>query len=1027
MNKKIIFSVLSIIVFLYFEISAVEPHFMNDPAISPDGKVVCFVYNSDLWTVPFEGGEAKRLTVSEGAEWSPMFSPNGKYIAFNTNRDGWTALYQIPAEGGFASEITKDDLSIVDWFPDGKYILATGDEPGFGDKFFKVSIDGGYEEITKFGGYYTTISPDGKKIIFAYRGKPYREAYKGSTNGELWEYEISSKNYNRLTKTELTERYPVYSHQNNCVYFGASDGNVFQLYKAENHDFKNRKQLTNFKIWSLRDISIARKNDRMVFEKFDEIWKYNPKTAKAEKLQIEIKQDLAEEPIVKENVINKGNLFKVSPNGKLVVFSYKFDLFAVPEKGDDVIQITHSQNGINDIEIMDDNQTIFFTSFVEGEPKLFKTNITKIEDIKLVKWSENKYIEEIYREKNMLIINFSDDEKRSNIAVADSICENIKTIIEDSYVRNEIRISDDEKYILYLEHRPKLWSHHLYLYDFETEEKYLLLNYDGWLGNLAFGKDGESIFFTKNSKICRLDLLPKRDFYTDEDNWKEILNPKKPEKIDDEKDEEKSKKKVVENLKFDLEDIHQRVKTIVSERGWNKVVHIIDDSTFYYLNYFEDEVNLRKVSYFGENDEKIETFGEDAEGFKFNNANNCFYFSENDTIKKFSLGSKKSEIVKNDFKYEYDKFKLNETIFQRVWTEFGRGFYDPEMHGQNWNEIRKRFSKYTKYAYSAVTLESIVDEMIGEVNSSHTGFYPRNEDKIKTYSQAHCGFILDFQNFPKKGVKIQKVFRKSKLNKPHNVKAGDILLEIDGKKVGEGTEITSLLRDKVGEKIELKIKSENEEKVIVIKGLSSWENYSLYYDNWVEERRQKVEKLSDGKIGYIHIRRMNNTSYKKFIQDLFAENYEKEALIIDVRNNGGGGITDMLIEVLTKKTYAKTTKRYFDNFEMESPANVWQKPTILLVNENSFSDAEIFPTIFKQENLGKVIGMPTGGSVIGTYSYEFMDGTSMRMPANGWFRADGVNMEGNGFQPDILVEPTPEQIIADNDVQLKKAVEELLK
>ena len=391
------------------------------------------------------------------------------------------------------------------------------------------------------------------------------------------------------------------------------------------------------------------------------------------------------------------------------------------------------------------------------------------------------------------------------------------------------------------------------------------------------------------------------------------------------------------------------------------------------------------------------------------------------------MKSKKTEIIKNEFKYEYDKLKLNETVFERVWTEFGRGFYDPEMHGRDWRKIRQRFSQFTKYAHSMNVLETIVDEMIGEVDASHTGFYPRVEEQTQTYAQAHGGFTLDFQSYPKKGVVIQKIFRKSKLNKPYNIKAGDILLEVDGIKIGKNTDISTLFRNKVGDKIKLKIQSGKEEKNIVIKGLNWSQNNSLHYDNWVEERRQMVAEISNGKVGYLHIRGMNETSYQKFLQDLFAENYEKESLIIDVRNNGGGHLTDKLIEVLTKEVYATTTKRYFDDFKRESPANTWQKPIVLLINENSFSDAEIFPAIFKHKKLGTIIGMPTSGSVIGTSPYEFMDGSSMRMPSNGWFTADGVNMEGNGMQPDIYVEPTPEQIIADDDVQLKKAIEELLK
>ena len=190
---------------------AFEPHFIEDPAISPDGSEVCFSYLSDLWKVSANGGEAKRLTSSEGKNFNPVYAPDGKTIAFNSTREGWLCIYLIPAKGGTAKPISKEGLKLLDWFPDGKNLLAEGGEPGFRHKFFKVGLDGSFKEITAYGGRYASVSEDGKKIIFSHWGKPTREAYKGSGNGEIYEYNIGSGKYSRLPHTDFTERYPVYS------------------------------------------------------------------------------------------------------------------------------------------------------------------------------------------------------------------------------------------------------------------------------------------------------------------------------------------------------------------------------------------------------------------------------------------------------------------------------------------------------------------------------------------------------------------------------------------------------------------------------------------------------------------------------------------------------------------------------------------------------------------------------------------------------------------------------------------------
>ena len=1017
MKKVLVFIITIFAVNLY----SLVPQFMTEPAISPDGEMICFAYMSDLWTVAFEGGEARRITTTKGEDRHPVFSPDGKQIAFNSNRDGWTAIYLIPSEGGKAELLNTEELELIDWFPDGKSLLAKRDEIGRRNKFFRVLLDGSFTEITSFGGNHGCVSRDGKTILFDRGGMIYREAYRGSFNGDLWEYDLKTDNYTRLTKTELTEQYPVYSNDPDKIYFAASDGINFQFFEGNIANLDNKKQLTDFKEFSVRNISIADDIDRLVFEKFNELWKYDVTTEKAAKLDIVINQDFLNTFEVKENMQDKVENFTISNNGKLVVFSYKYDLFAIPEKGDDVKQITFHQKGIKDIQIMNDNRTIIFTSFVDGQPRLFRVNIRDISNIEKLKWADDKFIEWIKIDGNKLMIGYSDKKRQHQIAVADSLGNNVKPIISDQFVIEKAAVSPDNRYVLYIETRQEVWSRHLYVYDLENNTKELLYNIDGHLDELFWGKDLKSVLFTRDKKICRLDLQAKKDFYKKEDHWKEILDP-----IQDLKEKKKEKiKSKNDSVRIDIEGIGLRITPIISRPGTNRVVKVSNDSTFYYLNEFEKKFFLYETDYFGDNDKKVYSFNKKPGHLYYNEKNKAFYFIFEEKLMKMNPKTKKVEIVKNKFKYEYNKLTLNNDIFDQVWVEFGRGFYDPDMHGINWKKAGKRFAKYLEHAYTPQILKAIIYEMIGEVNASHTGYYPRTESEVTQYKTAYLGCEFDLHDFPKDGIRITKVYRKSKLNKPHGIKAGDILIAVNGKEAGK--DFLPLFKDKIGESIKLGITNDDGVKVITVKGLSYSENRSLFYDNWVEERRQMVEDATDGKVGYLHIRRMDNASYDKFLQDLFAENSAKEALIIDVRDNGGGRISGKLINVLTRKTYGQISRRYFDSTRHDIPYKTWEKPVVLLINENSFSDAEIFPTIFKQMNLGKIIGMPTSGSVIGTGHQRFMDGSSMRMPRNGIFRYDGTNMEGSGVIPDITVEPTPDEVKGDDDVQLKKAIEEILK
>lgn len=1015
--------------FIAITLIAIEPHFMSWPDISSDGENVCFVYKNDLWLVPFIGGEAQRITSTEAEEWHPKFSPNGKQIAFNSNRDGWTGIYLYTLKGGGIKVVNTEGLNILDWFPNSRSLLVRGRETGKGDIFYEVKLDGSFKELTSFAGRNANVSEDGNRIIFDRRGNIYRESYTGSYNGDLWAYDIDENIFTRLTETELSEKFPVYSSVSNNIYFAASDGTVFQLYKVTDNNFQERKQLTKFKKWSARNVAIAKLNDRLVFERFDTLWKYDPDTKRATELEIEVDQDCYVNLVEREDVKNSAKNFAVSDNGKLVVFTYKYDLFAVPEKGGDVRQITHDQKGIGKIEILSDNQTILFTKRVDGKLQLYRVNIKDISNIEKFEWSDDKYIDWIVREGKTLAIGFSDDKRKRQVAMADSLGNNIHTIIDDQYVSGNFKISPDEKYALYRETLPEEWTQHIYLYDIENDIKELLYNFDGWISSFFWGEDNKSAFFTENGNIRRVDLLARKDFYNEEDNWKDIIDPPAEEKDNDKKEEKDDEKKKKDPLKIDTEGFADRITTIISKPGNNWIAHVKDDSTFYYVNYNNKKYTLRKADYIGKNDKLITSISDDPENLKFNEKNKVFYYILKDKLYKYTpKKGKKAELIEMDYKYSYDRFQLNNDVFQQVWVEFGKGFYDPDMHGINWKRSKRDFSKYLQYADDPIILKKIIDEMIGEVNASHTGFYPRSDFQYKTYTTAYCGFELDLQDFPKDGIRIKKIYKKSKLNKPHNIKAGDILLSVDGKEIGKGMDILAHFKNKIGEKIKLGVMCDEGMKVLTVKGLSSRDNYALYYDNWVEERRARVEKLSGGKIGYLHIRSMNNSSYQKFVQDLFAENADKKALIIDVRNNGGGNIHDRLVEILTKKPYALSTYRgYGGDVKYKNPGKTVDVPMALLINENSFSDAEIFPTLFQQLKLGIVIGMPTSGSVIGTGHYTFMDGSSMRMPSNGWFTPTGKNMEGNGAIPDIFVDPTPKQIINDDDVQLKRAVKELLK
>lgn len=1029
------FTMILLISLLINTLAAYSPSFMRQPTLSPDGNMVCFNYMTDLWIVPFEGGEAKRITVSDGEDSRPLFSPDGKWISFHSDRDGFRGVYIMPAEGGFAELVSEEAyIWISDWYADSKKLLGTRFDRDTGTGQYTVYLDGRRaKEITPISHFFSYLSPDQNKIIFNQRGNAYRPAYTGSLAGNLWEYDINTKEYTQLTFTETTERYPVYSHVNPYIYYGGSDGNRFQLYRAENYDFENSKQLTFFEKQSVRNISIARENDRIVFERFDKLWRYDPETENVEEIDIVIRQDFLGDFTVQETYTNAMNNAAVSPDGKLIAFSYKYDLFAMPEKGGEVKRITYDQKEIGDVVILPDNRTIYFTKREQGSFLLYSVDINTPDDIVLNYWSLGKYIRHIYMiSERYLAIHYKMHEDSWRVAMLDIKTKEIINLIQDKAVWSWfLALAPRMDYAFYVTGDPRYGSRDLHLYDINKAESVRLFSTLDYVGGLYLGHDLQTLFLTIGSRLVRLDLTPKADVVKSEDNWDDILEREEEEEYveivypDDGTDEED---KPVFRIKID--DIESRMTTISNQPGTNMAVHIISDSTLYYVNRSGNRYTLRRVNYRGENDEEIVSISGSILGwttaFKYNHNNKHFYAVVDNKLLKINPASKRYETIQNKFDYEYCDIELNRSVFDEVWTEFGNNFYDPDMHNRDWNEMYERFKPFVDKTYRVDYLSYIVSEMIGELDASHTGFSPARQRHDSRYELAFIGCTLDFSEQKDKGIRFKSVYRGSTLHQKYGIKPGDVLLSVDGKDITPTTTISKLFEDKVGKPITLKVRQHINPRIIEVKGLTAMQEYELFYEDLIIRRRELVTELSNNRLGYLHIPRMQPERIDIFLEDIFARNRDKEGIIIDVRGNSGGRISRYLLDILTRTARAYTTSRGYPDQMFETPNHVWDRPVNLLIDQGSSSDAEIFPILFRQKELGTVIGMPTGGGVIGTVPYTLMDGSTLRMPRAGWFTKDGVNMEGTGAQPDILIDLSPEDRINNNDVQLKKAIQELL-
>lgn len=1013
-SKVVIMLFLNAILFAY------EPHFMKDPAMSPDGSRVCFSYKNDLWLAPFDGGAAKRLTSVRGSDSNPDYSPDGKFIAFNSDREGSNAVYIIPSEGGNAKKIITGDYTVVDWFADSKSIFLTKNQSFVGSKMFKISIDGGnLTDLNKMGYVYGDLSKDNAGFVFCQNGEPYREKMKGSLNGKIFVCDMKTSTYELIFDSPLTERYPVYSKTGKGIYFAKSDGKVFQIHLLPQSEIgkadPRTEQITGFETWSARDISIAYDNDRMVYEYFDEIWTTDPEAKETKKLDLVINEDVFATETVIENNASSTDRFMPSPKGNWVLFRYKFDLFAVPYEGGEIKKITEDSNGIEDFVIMDDNETIYFTSPIKGDLKLFSASVKSEAAPEMVIWSKDKTIEGLEVIKGRLFVYYSAGEARRRLALKEPQKDIFNEIVTDMYVE-EVEISKDGAYVFYMVLEPGSWNRDIYIYDTKTARREVIYSNLGriWMWNFKLDPKEEFLFFNKDEAVYRADMKKLTEFHFDKDKWKDIFEKK-----------DKKKDGWVSDPKSDFPKINikETEKLIINKPGMNFVIGLTKDQNIYYINQFDKKTYLRKTDYQMKDDELIsELAGGDIGDIFFVDSTSTVFYHQGGKIKAFEIASKKIKDTPFEIKYSYNRQEIYWKVFDEVHSVFKRWFYDPKMHGADWDGLGTMFADYLKYNLDGETFTGIIEEMIGEVNSSHTGYYAKSEPEVISIPTAKTGMEFDYINRIPKGLAVKKVYDNSVLKTAHGIETGDILLSIDDIEITPATDTELLLRNKVNDKIKLSfIRKDGKLKTVQIKGLEN--DYDLKYQTWVNERRNMTDKLSGGQVGYVHIQGMSDGPLEKFIDDLFTKNFDKKALIIDIRYNGGGYTHDNLIEMLTKKQYAFNTQRWFGDRKLKSPYDVWDKPSALMINRYSYSDAEIFPAIYKEFKLGKVIGTPTSGAVIGTASRTLIDGSTMRMPKVGWFANDGTNLEGTGVQPDVIVDPTFNQLLEDDDAELKKAVE----
>ncbi|HVN59142.1 MAG TPA: PDZ domain-containing protein [Bacteroidales bacterium] len=1035
-----------------------------------NNNLIAFVYAGDIWTVNSDGGEARRLTSHVGLELFPKISPDGKWIAFSGEYSGSRQVFVIPSTGGSPRQLTwynsvdgmpprgGFDNVVLGWTSDSKQILIRANRTSFGERngrYFLVSLEGGLEKpLPVVNGGFAVLSPDDSEIVFTPVDREFRnwKRYKGGRATDLWIYDLKNNTSEQITNWEGTDQLPVWSGDN--IFFASDRDLKLNIWKY-NIRSKETSQVTHHTEFDV--MWPSGHGDQMVYENGGYIYKMNLKSGVSEKVMVKIDYDNPNLVPYYKNVSGNINGAGVSPTGKRVLFDARGDIFSVPAEKGITENLTETQ-GVREINPTwsPDGKYISYCSDKTGEYEIYLLENKKGSIARQVTFNSSAWINQPLWSPNSKYLVYSDRTLQLKILDISSG----KVFVVDHATSNEIRgynFSPDSKWIVYAKEgsnkKTALW-----VYDLAARKNIQLTDGTYSDGDAYFSNDGNYIFFSSNRDYnltfssFEFDYLYNRATRL----YSIALTPKSPKLFRDKNDEEpvkaetpadssaaKPKDQKLKNtpspktpdkkdLKVEIvfEGINSRITAMPGEAGDYNMVGVTDEGPVF--------MSGGKLVRYNIKDEKNEDILDQVQGAVLTaDGRMVLYRAGGDFGLTNVAPGQKPGAGKLDLKgveMKIDPQKEWNQIYTDAWRIFRDYFYVSNMHGVDWTKMRDRYKVLVPYVGHRADLDYILSELVAEANVGHAYVEWGDFEKPRRID----GGLLGAEVTPddtKGRYRISKIFsgenwdrglRSPLTEQGVDVKEGDYIMKINGKDLTLSDNPYALLENLASKPVEITVSSTatlNDARKSLIKPISS--ELELRQLNWVNERRAMVDKLSGGRIGYIYVPNTSAEGNRELFHGMYTY-FDKEALIIDDRYNGGGFIPDRMAELLNRRTLVYWHKNGLE--PEKSPAAANDGPKVMLINGYSSSGGDAFPYFFKKLGLGKVIGTRTWGGLVGIAgNASLADGGFVHVPQFGIFDETGWVVEGTGVSPDIEVVERPEQLAKGIDPCVEKAVEVLLK